>query len=187
MRNVSRTTKVYFLIILFLFTAIGAIAQDKPAPADRDSVIKAAKEIIGHLHYCALVTIDSSGTADVRTMNPFPPEDDMTVYMATDTRSRKYLEIKKNPKVSLYYANHAVSEGYVTITGRAELVTDNAEIQKRKRDYWAQAFPDFKYLVLIKVIPEKLEVINYKRKMLNAKVGWAAREIQFKEKVERSK
>ncbi|MFZ0452856.1 MAG: pyridoxamine 5'-phosphate oxidase family protein, partial [Ignavibacteriaceae bacterium] len=70
----------------------------------RDSIISAAKEIISSVKYCALITIDSTGCADIRTMNPFPPDDDMTVWMATNSRSRKYNEIKKNPNVTLYYA-----------------------------------------------------------------------------------
>ncbi len=72
------------------------------------------------------------------------------------------------------------AEGYVTISGKAVLLTDKAEIQKRKREYWDQAFPDFKYLVLIKVVPERLEVINYKRKMSNAPIGWQAPFVEFK-------
>lgn len=122
----------------------------------------AAREIISSVRYCALITIDSVGCADIRTMNPFPPEDDMIVWMATNTRSRKYNEIKKNPNVTLYYVNHSKADGYVTIKGKAVLVKDTAEILKRKRDFWDQAFPDWNYLDLIKVIPQRLEVINYK-------------------------
>jgi general stress protein 26 len=107
-------------------------------------------------------------------MNPFPPEDDMCVWMSTSTDTRKFHEIIKNPKVSLYYANHAAAEGYVTITGKAEIVEDQSEIQKRKREYWTQAFPDWNKLVLIKIIPEKLEVVNYKRGMYGAELTWRA-------------
>jgi hypothetical protein len=47
------------------------------------------------------------------------------------------------------------------------------EIQKRKREYWKQAFPDWKYLVLIKVVPERMEVLNYKWGKLNDPITWA--------------
>ncbi|MGB8318763.1 MAG: pyridoxamine 5'-phosphate oxidase family protein [Ignavibacteriaceae bacterium] len=145
----------------------------------RDSIISAAKEIISSVKYCALITIDSTGCADIRTMNPFPPDDDMTVWMATNSRSRKYNEIKKNPNVTLYYANHSKADGYVAIKGKAVLVNDSTEIMKRKRDYWEQAFPDWKYLVLIKIIPEKLEVINYKRKLNNSNITWEVPSADF--------
>ncbi|MGA9291580.1 MAG: pyridoxamine 5'-phosphate oxidase family protein [Ignavibacteriaceae bacterium] len=145
----------------------------------RDSIISAAKEIISSVKYCALITIDSTGCADIRTMNPFPPDDDMTVWMATNSRSRKYNEIKKNPNVTLYYANHSKADGYVAIKGKAVLVNDSTEIMKRKRDYWEQAFPDWKYLVLIKIIPEKLEVINYKRTLNNSNITWEVPSADF--------
>jgi general stress protein 26 len=141
---------------------------------ERDAMIAAAREIMGMQKYCALVTIDSSGQPQMRTMNPFPPEDDLTVWIATNSRSRKVQEIRANTRVCLYYADHAEASGYVAIFGKAILVDDMNEKLKRKRDYWAQAFPDWKYLIPIKVVPEKVEVINYKRGMLNDSTTWKA-------------
>jgi hypothetical protein len=60
------------------------------------------------------------------------------------------------------------------------LVDDMNEKLKRKRAYWDQAFPDWKYLLLIKVIPEKMDVLNYKRGMLNDSVTWRTPSIEFK-------
>jgi general stress protein 26 len=163
-------TVLFFVVISFRIKA-----QDKESNSfPRDSIISAAREIISHVRYCALITTDSTGTANVRTMNPFPPEEDMSVWMATNSHTRKYDEIKKNPNVTLYYANHSTAEGYVSIKGKAVLVDDMAEKQKRKRDYWNQAFPDWKFLILIKVIPERIEVINYKHNMNNASATWLA-------------
>jgi general stress protein 26 len=107
-------------------------------------------------------------------MNPFPPESDMTVWIATNSRSRKVREIQRNPHVCLYYADHAEARGYVALTGTAQLVDDRNEKMKRKRSYWDQAFPDWKYLVLIRVVPERLEVLNYRRGMLNEPATWKA-------------
>ncbi len=167
------------LISLFL-NCHKSFAQENTSTLQmRDSIISADKEIISSVKYCALITIDSTGCADIRTLNPFPPEDDMSIWMATNSRSRKYNEIKKNPNVTLYYANHSKADGYVAIKGKAVLVNDTTEIMKRKRDYWVQAFPDWKYLVLIKVIPERLEVINYKRKFNNSDVTWKVPAIDF--------
>jgi hypothetical protein len=69
--------------------------------------------------------------------------------------------------VTLYYSNHGTAIGEVALVGRAELTDDAAEIQKRKRAYWDQAFPGLKNLTLIKVIPERLEVVNYKAGLHN--------------------
>jgi general stress protein 26 len=180
MKNSKLFLFVAILLISAVFIQIKAQGTED-VRSNRDSVISAAREIIGHVKYCALISIDSTGDASARTMNPFPPEDDMSVWMATDSRTRKYDEIKKNPNVTLYYANHASAEGYVTIKGKALLVDDMAEKMKRKRDYWEQAFPDFKYLILIKVVPERLEVVNYKHKMYGASVGWSAPFIEMKQ------
>jgi general stress protein 26 len=171
---VRRAIKAIFPMFIFLLVAVSnSFAQDQPAaPAPRDSVISAARELISELHYCALITVDSAGQPQVRTMNPFPPEEDMTVWMATNWNTRKISEIKNNPRVTLYYADHSKAAGYVAITGKAVLVDDMAEKQKRKREYWKQAFPDFKYLVLIKIVPEHLDIIYYKRHMLNESATW---------------
>jgi general stress protein 26 len=177
--GVSRFIVVGVMILLLLLSNKSIYAQGTITNLERDSVISAAKEIISHVKYCALITMDSSGCANVRTMNPFPPEEDMTVWMATSTKTRKYEEIKNNSNVTLYYANHAIAEGYVTITGKAFLVDDYNEKLKRKRDYWEQSFPDWKYLVLIKIVPEKLEVINYKRKIYNEPSDWSVPFVEF--------
>jgi len=99
--------------------------------------------------------------------------------MATNSRSQKVQEIKNNPRVCLYYANHSMATGYVAITGKAVLVDDMNEKLKRKREYWSQAFPDWNYLMLIKVIPEKLEVVNYQRGMVGETATWSAPSIKF--------
>ena len=62
-------------------------------------MIAAAREIIDAQTYCAIVTVDESGRPRARTMNPFPPEDDLTVWMATNSRSSKVQEIQANPQV----------------------------------------------------------------------------------------
>jgi len=172
-------------VLAFLFLSLTGTAQEctgqvkRAKSIERDSVIAAAREIIGMQTYCGLVTVDSSGQPHVRTMNPFPPEADMTVWIATNSRSRKAREIQSNPRVCLYYADHSQASGYVAITGKATLVDDMSEKLKRKRSYWDHAFPDWKYLVLIKVVPERLEVLNYKRGMLNDTLTWSAPSISF--------
>jgi general stress protein 26 len=148
-------------------------------PRQREAILAAAREIMSLQKYCALVTIDAAGQPHLRTMNPFPPEADLTVWMATNSHCRKVREIECHSQVSLYYADHNQASGYVVLTGRAVLVNDMSEKLKRKRDYWEQAFPDWKYLILIKIIPEKLEVLNYERGMLNDEITWQTPAIEL--------
>jgi len=170
----SGLSRLVTLMLLALSLMNHGFSQDKqPTPPDRAKITAAAREIIQAQTYCALITIDETGRPQVRTMNPFPPEEDMTVWMATKTNTRKAEQIRRDARVCLYYADHKNATGYVAITGKAELIDDKTEIQKRKRAYWDQAFPPgLEGLVLIKVIPEKLDVLNYKAGVVADSVTW---------------
>jgi general stress protein 26 len=167
--------------VVLALVPLSSLAQEQPkAPAlDRAALIAAAREVMGAQKYCALVTLAEDGRPDVRTMNPFPPEEDMSVWMATNTRSRKIAQIRRDPRVTLYYANHENAIGYVAVSGRAELTEDEAEIRRRKRDYWDQAFPGLKNLVLIRVVPERIDVLNYKAGANGNPETWRTPTIEF--------
>lgn len=167
------------LAVLLLASPLPARADDAPKPPDRAALVAGAREIMAAQTYCALVTIDETGRPSIRTMNPFPPDEDMTVWMATNTNSRKLQHIRRDPRVTLYYSNHGTAIGEVSLIGRAELTTDPAEIQKRKRAYWDQAFPGLKNLTLIKVVPERLEVVNYKAGLHNDPATFRAPSIEL--------
>ena len=175
-----RTLAILAVLLIGLCGATSAVdTPSEQKPPDRAAMIAAAREIIAAQTYCALVTLDDTGRPSIRTMNPFPPEEDMTVWMATNVNSRKVQQIRRDPRVTVYYSNHGVAIGEVSLIGRAELVDDAAEIQKRKRAYWDQAFPGLKNLVLIKVIPERLEVVNYKAGLNNDPATFRAPSIEL--------
>jgi general stress protein 26 len=184
-RRNARTRSVLLLLLASLaLVALPALAaQEKPAsPPDQAKVLEAAREIMTAQTYCALITLDESGRPQIRTMNPFPPDESMVVWMATNTNTRKVQEIKRDPRVSLYYADHSKATGYVAVTGRAELVDDMKEVLKRKRAYWDQAFPGLKNIVLIKVVPEQLDIVNYKHGLTGAQGTWRSPSITFGKK-----
>ena len=176
MKKYAQKITVLFFSTIVLTGLMVTHAQEK---VQRDSIIVAAREIMAQQTYCALITIDSAGLPEVRTMNPFPPDSNMVVWIATNSRSRKIQEIKNNPNVCLYYADHKYATGYVAINGKAELVDDMNIKLKMKREYWNQAFPDFQYLVLIKIIPQTINVLNYKRGMVNDTLTWKTPSIKF--------
>lgn len=134
---------------------------------NRDTILVAAREIIKETGYCGFVTIDSTGQPQIRTMNPFPLKDELIIWFATSRTSRKVREIRNNPKVCVYYANHVAAKGYVNITGTAEVIDDKELLIKMKRDYW-EGIPNWQNIfVLIKIIPKTIEVINYKHGLNN--------------------
>lgn len=145
----------------------------------RDTIIIAAHEIINETTYCGLVTIDSVGQPQVRTMNPFPVKDDFVIWFATSRESRKAREIKANPKVCVYFANHLTAKGYVNINGTATVIDDKELLLKMKRDYWNGIQGWQEKFVLIKVIPNSLEVINYRHGLNNDPMTFKAPEIRF--------
>jgi general stress protein 26 len=153
--------------VLTLFSVILPQNLNAQSEIKRDTMLVAAREIIKETAYCALVTIDSTGQPQVRTMNPFPGNDELITWFATSRTSRKVREIKNNPKVCVYFADHIKAKGYVNITGTAEVIDDKELLIKMKRAYW-EGIPNWQDIfVLIKIVPKTIEVINYKHGLNN--------------------
>jgi general stress protein 26 len=147
---------------LTLLTAIISPKINGQSAINKDTLMFAAKEIIKGTSYCGLATVDASGQPQMRTMNPFPVNDEFITWFATSRTSRKVKEIKSNPKVCVYYADHSSAKGYVSITGNAEVIDDRELLVKMKRDYW-NGIPNWETnFVLIKIVPKTMEVVNYK-------------------------
>lgn len=164
---------------LIILSALFSLKLNGQVTINRDSIISAAKEIIKETTYCALVTVDSTGQPQIRTMNPFPLNNELITWFATSRSSRKVREIISNPKVCVYYADHITAKGYVAITGIAEVVDNKELLLKMKRDYW-ESIPNWQNkFVLIKVIPKTLDVINYKHGLNNDPNTFRAPSITF--------
>jgi len=164
-------------LVLLLFIAAPSLFSQ--TSFNRDTILVAAREIMAETSYCGLVTIDSTGQPQTRTMNPFPANSEFITWFATSRSSRKVREIRNNPKVSVYYANHLSAKGYVNISGRAEVIDDKELLKKMKRDYW-EGIPDWQDIfVLIRIIPEAMEVINYKHGINNDPKTFKAPSVKF--------
>jgi general stress protein 26 len=183
MESVRGVTRDWALILLLLSTPLalpGAWAQEKQTPeSDTDSVIAAAREIMAAARYCALITIDSTGRPHARAMDPFPPEEDMTIWLGTNSRSRKVKEIRNNSRVTLYYAD-CEGGGYVSVAGTARLVDDEREKDRRWKEGWESFFRDqTEYYVLIAVAPVKLEILSYKHGITGDAKTWRTPSVVF--------
>jgi len=123
--------KAFLLLSLVAFAPSVRNQAKRPPRWDRESLIATAREIMKTARYCALITLDSNGRPQARTMDPFPPEENMVVWLGTNPNSRKVAEILHNEHVTLYYF---VSEdqAYVAISGRARIIHD----AKAKARYW---------------------------------------------------
>lgn len=168
-----------FFTSLLLTLILSSARGQSQSPHDRDVLIAAAREIMVTARYCALITTDSAGRTHSRTMDPFPPEGDMKVWLGTNARSRKVREIRRNPKVTLYYFVRE-DQAYVSITGIARLVNDPEEKAKRFKDDWKAFYPDrARDYLLIEVTPEKLEVVSVKKGIVGDEQNWQTPAVKF--------
>lgn len=134
--------------------------------------INIAKEIMGSAGNCALITLDSEGRPRVRTMDPFSPEEDLTVWFGTNPRSRKVNQIKNDPRVTLYYFDQA-NFGYVMLQGTAELIDDKELKKKYWKEQWTAFYPDNdENYLLIKVSPNRFELVSYKHGIEGDPINW---------------
>ena len=155
-------------------------SQNKVSRDSTDNkLISAAKEIMNLAGTCALITLDEEGRPRVRAMDPFAPEDDLTVWFGTNSKSRKVNQIKKDPRVTLYYLDSDVS-GYVMIHGIAKLVDDEEEKEKWWKDKWEAFYLKNKenYL-LIKVSPVWMEISSTPRSIFGDTITWQPPKVIF--------
>jgi len=168
---------VWVIVMACLIAPIQGLQAQATVP--RDTLVAAARGIIEAARYCALVTSDESGTVRVRMMDPFSPEEDMTIWMGTSRRTRKVHEIENDPRVTLYYASPD-AVGYVAISGKATLIDDPMEKASRWKEGWEGLYADREAdYILIQVIPERMEVINLSRGIGGDPESWDPPVIEF--------
>lgn len=170
------------MLFLAAFVALPAAAQTTPPKPARDAILAAAREMMTAIRYCTLATLDASGRPSARILDPFPPEDSMVVWLATNPKSRKVAEIRRDPRVTLVYFDAGKpDQGYVTVTGRARLVDDPAEKKKRWKDGWEMFWPDREAgLLLIEVTPERIEILDPAHGIINDPATWAATSVDLR-------
>jgi general stress protein 26 len=178
-RQSPRKWMMLCLVLLFCGWYALVSAQQTSGILSRDSMLVAARDMMTLNKYCALITTDQAGRIEARTMNPFAPDENMVVWFATHRQSRKVKAILNNPQVCLYYAEHAEAIGYVCLTGLARIVDDREILLEKKREYW-EGIPDWQdVMVLIEVIPQRIDIIYYKYGLVNGPDGWQAPYIEF--------
>ena len=172
--NSTKIKRKVFAVALLLF--IAAVTADvfgqQPQRLSRDTLIATAREIISTARYCALITVDSKGRIHARTMDPFPPDENLVIWFGTNPKSRKVAEIRRNHRVTLYYFDRE-GVAYVTISGIARLVNDPQEKARHWKDEWKTFYPDREQgYLLIAVTPLTLEVVSEKKGIVGDAVRW---------------
>ena len=129
--------------------------------------LEAAEAIIASVEYCFLITQGDSGWANARQMQPFPPEENMTIWFGASPRSRKIREIEQNNRVTVAYDNP--EEGaYVTLLGHAYIVRDPDVMRAHWRRRWMRYWPDGPAgddFILIRFEPCRIELMSEARQV----------------------
>lgn len=156
-------TRRFVIVVASLFLISALQADELYHSDDRESIIKAARQIIVADPNCALITIDADHQPRARTVTASPPSRDMTIWITTRASTRKVQQIKDNAKVTLYF-NDDVEGSYVSVMGTASLYPD---LESAGVENW---FPDAAFkgfypnypdgFVLIEVKPTWLEVMG---------------------------
>lgn len=112
-------------------------------------------------------------------MDPFSPDDDMVVWLGTNINSNKVRQIRNDSRVTLYYAGPN-GTGYVLIKGNAYIIDDSS----KKRTYWKKEWEQFyskdkANYTLIKVVPSKLEILDFRKGIIGDPETWTVPFIEF--------
>jgi general stress protein 26 len=158
--------------------AAGVVAPLR-ADSTREERLAVARRVMREVDLCALVTLDGSGTPQVRTMGVLDPDDEMKVRMITNPRSRKVDQIRTRPQVVLHYLD-ADAPAYVTLHGTARLVADKEEIRRLWQDEWDEFYPQRENdALLIEVTPIRLEVVSASEGVVGPAETWATPQVRF--------
>ncbi|MDG2195093.1 MAG: pyridoxamine 5'-phosphate oxidase family protein [Polaribacter sp.] len=141
------------------------------------AILIEAKSIMESSYYCTLITQDKKGQPKARVVEPFLPEKEYTVWMATNPYSRKVTQLKNNSKTTLHYFDKS-KLAYVSLMGDAYLVDDPILKAQKWKEGWEKFYPkrDTDYL-LIKFVPHTLELISPSKKYLGDKTTWKPHQV----------
>lgn len=99
------------LLVLASLACLASRADAQPSPpgadVDRPAVIRAARDVMQKARYCAFITLGEDGQPQARAVDPLGPDDDMTVWVGTNAATRKVAQLRKDPRVTLFYFDAA--------------------------------------------------------------------------------
>jgi len=155
--------------ILPIFLALTLVATGLAAPTDAPDAVRTAKilasarEVMSQARYCALISVDSAGQPQARTVDPLPGDGSLDVWVLTNRSSRKIEQLRHNPRAALYYF-YLTKPGYVTLLGEAELIETAAAKALSWRPAWGESLREQiarEEFVLIHIRPRHLEIVSY--------------------------
>lgn len=117
------------------------------------------KALVDDIKVAMLVTAEENGQLRSRPMYTSQYDDDGTIWFFTDEYSGKVEELESEHTVNLAYS-HPGKENFLSISGKAYLVTDRRKIEELWNPILKAWFPDgleSENLALLKIVPQKAE------------------------------
>ena len=168
------------MILHALLTLVLSLAQydaqdpSSNQPPSRSQVIAAARDVMAAARFCTFITLDASGHPAARMMDPFPPEEDFTIWMATNRSTRKTDQITDDSRATLSCFDHQ-GVAYVSLQGNAMLVDSPEERQRHFKPEWTDFYTDqFRGddYVLIRLVPFRLEMVSLSHGIASDPRAW---------------
>jgi general stress protein 26 len=129
-------------------------------------------EMIDDIEIAMLTTVEKSGSLHTRPMANQAADKGGAIWFFTDKDGGVAKNVKANPKVSLGYAG---SGAYVSLSGKAEMVDDQAKIDalwSKSVEAWFPKGKNDPNLVLLKVDPDTGEFWSFPSAPLSQAIGY---------------
>ncbi len=135
-------------------------------------ILQVARNIMSRAYFGSLITINKEGSAKARLMEPFAPEKNFVIYLATNPKSRKVHEIQHNHQATLHYIDEPRT-GYVSLYGKIFIETNDSVIKAHWKKGWEKFYPHKnKDYLLLKFIPDYLELISIPDSLTGNTTNW---------------
>src|SRR4051812_2985758 len=125
-----------------------------------DGNLEEFRELLDGFEIALLTTRDAQGRYHTRPMELQRHDEDGSLWFATSLDSRKIADLRSDPRCAVAFLE---SHAYMSISGRAELVKDEALVRELWSPAWRGWFPegpDEPDLVLLRIVPEHVEWVR---------------------------
>jgi general stress protein 26 len=171
---------VIVAVVLSLCGPAVGLAQEPIPQSAREKVEGVARRIMSAARFCSLVTIGDQGAPQARIVDPLEPDASLTIYVATNPRSRKVAEITRDSRVTLLYFDTA-RLAYVTVIGRAFEVSGTEKgghYKKEWEGFFVRNQPET--YTLYRIVPSRMEVVSAQDGLTGDTATWRPEILELK-------
>lgn len=164
-----------------MIKALALLLLGLTAAPTRAEIIAASRDVMAKAHFCTFITIGAGGEPQARIVDPLAPDAEFTIWFATNPLTRKVSEIRANPRVTMSCFD-ATTSSYVTVTGRAALISDATAKRAHWKADWDPIYPKGPAsadVVLVRLTPARLEIVSESRGMVGDAKTWRPLSITF--------